>query len=266
MSLQELQNLLKYRDTAFVNIRDGKNIVANNINYQSLADYNNDISVYLSKYKELHSKLQIVPRLKNGTSSRAHGKPFTVILRPDSNTDSTSQTAVVTQVEKNDKMDVNGFMGLNAPQILDAFSAQRENALLKEQLRTINQELSSTKGERDSLRNENYDLKRKTDLYEHDKENAKPSAFDKLIEGVAANPNALTSILGMLGNRPGALNAAATAPAPAQNNLTGNKALLLKYAEEHPEQFCALYTEVINKLNTDEEFATTIKNLLNPIK
>lgn len=258
MNLQELHNLLKTRSVAYVNISDTQgNAIRSNIYFKDLSNYNNDISVLLQELSRKYDKVIITPRLRNGSSSKAYKKPLTVILKDSEQTVAT-QTEIQPKIQPQTMTNGN-FMGLNAPQILDAFSAQRENALLRDQLQSLNTEYATTKADRDSLLRELHEVKRKNDLYDYHEKNDKPSAFDKLIEGIAANPNALTSILGMVGNRgSGTLNASQ----PVSTKLEGSRSLLQDVAEKHPENYCQLYVAIINRMNSDENFAKLVNNEL----
>lgn len=260
MKLKELQKLLFEKKAVYINVSDElANALDRNVNYKTLENYNNDISVFFSKYLNEHRKVIVIPRLKNGSSSKPFGKPFTVILRDTNEPQQTSNEPKQTRsMEAN-----NSFMGLNGAQIMDAFASQRENASLKSDVKKLEEKLSATEAENKKLTEENVELRQKLILYEHDKENHKPSAIDKLIEGIAANPEALTGVLGMLASRPG-LNAAA----PSSNNvsLSGFKGKLQQYAEEHPENYCAVYTQIIERFNTDREFEEFILSELKNTK
>lgn len=257
MTLKELQKVLKNRPAAYINISDEhNNTIRNNVYFKDLGNYNNDISVLLKELSTKHDKVVVTPRLRNGTSSRAYKQPFTVILKGENPTEHVVPT--VTSTPTPAPM-TNGFMGLNAPQILDAFSAQRENRMLREQLTSLQTKYNAIEADREQKRSELEDAKRKIDRLELKQED-RPSAVDKLLEGIAGNPAALTSILGLLGNRGATqqLNAAQ----PVATSLEGNKALLQQVVDTHPEEYCKLYIAIINRLNTDEEFAKEVNNLL----
>lgn len=256
MTIKEVQKTIKRIKTAYLRITTIEgNVLINNVYYSDLDQYNNDISVLLATFRDKHERVILEVRRKNGSSSRLHQKPMTVILKNGVAT--ATPPPVATEINNNTNMN-GGFMGLNGPDILNAYSAQSENKSLKQTIQQLTAELNATKSDRDRLLNENHDLKIKTNLHDYQLENTKPSALDKLIESLAANPNALVSALSMLGgSRGGALQGAAHAP-----TLQGNQALLAKVAEEHPEAYCALYVQVINKLNEDEEFAKLVKKNL----
>src|SRR5699024_9642127 len=246
--------------TAYLKISttDG-DMLMNNIYYADLEEYNNDLSVLLSTFSNDYDRVVVEIRRRNGTSSRPHKPSFTVILKSSNTSQTTMQ---VTPAQPTQDAMGNGFMGLNAPDIMNAFSSQRENELLKQTIQQLTQDLNTTKADRDRLLSENHELKIKTNLHSYQIENSKPSAIDKLIEALASNPSALVSAVSLLGNRGAGtpLNAAKAA------ELNGAKALLQEVAETHPEAYCAIYVQVINKLNEDKEFADFVKEKINPKK
>ena len=257
MTLQELQNLLKTRSVAYVNISDTLgNAIRNNVYFKDLSDYNNDISVLLQKLSNDHDKVVLTPRLRNGSSFKAYKKPFTVILK------GTQKPVIAPPMTNSQPQAMNGnFGGLSAPQFYEAIAAQSQLSKLKQDYKELKDEFRAVKAQREKLRDEVNELRTNYKVQEV-QQNQQPSAIDKILEGIAANPNALTAILGMVGNRGATAPLNATQPIEQSLGLEGAKAKLMQVIEEHPENYCQLYVSIINRLNTDENFAKLVNNEL----
>lgn len=251
MNLGRVQEILKIRSNYFVNIKntDG-DFLFKNIYYQDLADYDNDISVLLNSLKDTNDSVVVEIRSPNGSSSRIY-KEVNVQLKSTTINDN-QQQSTINQQQQGMSLLGNNF-GLNGADIINAVAAQHENVRLKEYLSRAENALSEAKAKIEQLQSQLTDSK----IKEASIDNSKPSAFDKLLESVANNPELLINVVSGLASRgTGQLNAAA---APS---LTGAKQQLQSVAEEHPEQYCQLYLSIIQKFHKEPEFAELINKEL----
>jgi hypothetical protein len=162
---------------------------------------------------------------------------------------------------------LNGAFGLGMPEILDGYAAKRENEMLKEQIRQLQQDYKEERESKQKWREKATKFERENErhVYKEDIQR-EPSAFDKLIEGLAANPSAIPALIGAFRGNPAGLNSPQQ-PEPQTidplENYSEMQRALCETIGQLPDALCADLATIIARIaEPDEPFKKELIKLL----
>lgn len=190
--LNQLQQKLKARATFQLDVMDcvTEKYYAKAVNQAMLDEkYNGKLIDYLNSLKNAGlTKLQLIPRIKNGSGSKPGGIFVTVDFTTPQNPAPSPQIT---------NPGLNGSFGLGMPEILNGMTAQRELEIVKENYRKLEQDYRDEKEAKRKWRDkaEKYSRENERHQYKEDIQR-EPSAIDKLIDGLAQNPSAIPALIG----------------------------------------------------------------------
>lgn len=264
--LKDFQNKLKSRAAFQFNVIDcvSEKIVAKDINQEFLSkNHGGSLPEFLeSLNKKGFIKIQLMPRLKNGSTSKPGGANITVdFSKPpaqNKGTEASPQMPITSGL--------NGTFGLGMPEIMDGYAAKRENEMLKQQIRQLQEDY---KEERESKRKwrekaTKYERENERYIYKEDIQR-EPSAFDKLIDGIAQNPQMIPSLIGAFKgggglNSPQSENAQIVDPLENYSEL---QRALCETIGQMPDSLCNDLAEIISRIaEPDKEFIEGLKKIL----
>jgi hypothetical protein len=240
--------------------------VAQAINQDFLnKNFSGNLVEYLeSLRKKGFQKIQLVPRLKNGSTSKPGGPSITVDFNVPASTSQNNVAAIPPQMQI--PTGLNGSFGLGMPEIMDGYAAKRENEMLKQQIRQLQEDY---KEERESKRRwrekaTKFERENERHVYKEDIQR-EPSALDKLIDGIAQNPAMIPSLIGAFKGS-GGLNAPQHQQAelidPLENYSEMQRALC-ETIGQMPDTLCNDLAEIISRIaEPDKEFIQGLKKLL----
>jgi len=240
---------------------DKNKIIQKCITYQDLTKDSPDPVEYFVKLAESGIKtVQIAQKRKNGSSFVREGCGLNFAISTNKNVVASGSQALPAATQQQSLNNSIGLMGagnsfgLGLPQIMEMRSQADRYQELKEtfvEIKKLNDELVK---ENRKLENENLRHQLGVD--------SKPSAIDKLVEGIANNPSALPQIIASFkgGTTPG-LNA----PEP-QKQLSDTKStvvdLISNNAQVKDDHVAASYYVIVEGLKGNEKFLKDYSELL----
>tara|TARA_R110000823_G_scaffold102096_1_gene219075 strand:- start:80436 stop:81287 length:852 start_codon:yes stop_codon:yes gene_type:complete len=212
-------------------------------------------------------KIQLQPRLKNGTSSKSAGAFRMVDFT--SGGSSTAQNAVTSapaQMQMPAGLNAAASFGLGVPDILDGYAAKRELEALKELHRQLTADYKEEKSKKSELRDKLEKAERKLERYGYKEDiQREPSAIDKLIDGLAQNPAMIPQLIGAFKGGSG-LNAPNTQNAQIADSLDGYSDMQRGVCElvgQCPDEFCDDLATLISRVfENDKVFNKELKKLI----
>lgn len=231
----------------------------------SYEDLTRDSSTAIQYFEQLADKgiktVQIVKKRKNGSSFVREGCGLNFALSTNDNVAASGGLALPAATPQQIKpYDISGLgnpgnpFGLGAPEILDMRSKSDRYDELRKSYDEIKSENKDLVSENRKLENENLRHQLGVD--------SKPSAVDKLVEGIANNPGALPQIIASFkgGSVPG-LNA----PEP-QKLLSDTKStvvdLISNNQQVQDDHVAASYYVLVEALKGNEKFMDDYSTLL----
>lgn len=261
-------------------------IIQRRVNASFLANFNNDLSVYLDSLKSRYDRVIVRPRKKRGTSSQPYGEQVTVNLTNTQSAPSSTPKNTVTAetptaqpalpIQPLNGMAGNSF-GLNGEQVLSGYFAQKDNERLKAENEQLKKSLIDQKNEfttalkdqksKKNLYKEKYEkLDRKLERmdYEADKE---PSKLDKLIDGAIANPEMIPHLMGAFQGLKGATTPTTQIAVNQDESLSESAKFLINVARTYPENFTKEFAQIIQRYDqNDTAFVEHLRIKLTPLK
>lgn len=251
--LKRIEKKLLSQDTFQIDIMDvlSESIVERAINKKKLdEEHNGSLKSYLNNLNQKgFVKIQLIPRRRFGSSSKPAGAIVTVDFQKQK------------KMDQNFGFGLNGVSGLGMPEIMDGLAARRENQFLKSQLEELKRDLRDEKEAKSRWRDKAESLQRSNDIFEVRQNTEKePSALDKLIEGLAANPSAIPALIGAFKgsglNSPAAAIAAPSAYSEIQNAL-------IEMIVQLPDEICNDLATLISRIfENDKNFITDLRKLI----
>ena len=266
-NLKEIQNKLKARASYHLHIIDviSGSVFQKGID-QTFLDENHKGSLpeYLVTLKAKgYQKVQLMPRLKNGSSSKPAGATVTVDFTQNNQPTNTGQSITPPHTQS---FGLNGAMGLGMPEIMDGYAAKRENEMLKEQLRQLQADFKEEKEKKSVWRDRAEKAERKNERFSYKEDiQREPSSLDKLIDGLAQNPSAIPALIGAFKGS-GGLNA----PQPQQTQIinpiegyTDWQKQVVEMLQHCPDNFCEEIANLITRVSEgDKKFINELQRLL----
>jgi len=227
----------------------------------SLANYLNTLQA-----KGLQ-RIQLQPRLKNGSSSKAAGA-FRIVdfSAGGSSTAQNTVTAAPAQMQMPQGLNAAASFGLGVPDILDGYAAKRELETLKEQYRQLFADYKEEKTKKSDLRDKLEKAERKLERYGYKEDiQREPSAIDKLIDGLAQNPAMIPQLIGAFKGG-GGLNAPNPNNGQIADSLEGYSDMqraLCEMIGSCPDSFCEELATLISRVaEPDKPFIAELQKLL----
>jgi hypothetical protein len=263
--IKELQEKLQQRPAFQLDVMDciTEKVYQKAINQAYLnKNHGGSLPEYLQAiHKKGLQKIQLMPRLSNGNSSKPGGSAVNVDF-----TASTPQNNVtaVPQQTMMPGLNAAASFGLGMPEIMDGYAAKRELALKNEQFNQLLADYKEEKSKKTELRDKLEKAERKLERYGYKEDiQREPSAIDKLLDGLAQNPAMIPQLIGAFKGG-GGLNA----PQPAQtiDPLQGYSEMqraLCEMVAQCPDDFCEQLANLISRVaEPDKKFISELKKLL----
>lgn len=212
-------------------------------------------------------KIQLLPRLKNGSGSKPGGISLNVDFGAGSSTAKNNDTPAEVPPQMQIPQGLNGGMfGLGMPEIMDGYAAKRELASKIEDYNRLLNEYKEEKQKRQDLRDKLEKAERKLERYGYKEEiQREPSAIDKLIDGIAQNPAMIPQLIGAFKGG-GGLNAPNTQNAQIADSLDGYTEMQRGVCElvgQCPDEFCDDLATLISRVfENDKVFNKELKKLI----
>lgn len=242
---------------------DKNKIIQKCITYQDLTKDSPDPVEYFVKLAESGVKtVQIVQKRKNGSSFVREGCGLNFAISTNSNVVASGGQALpaATQQQSPIKnsfglMGASNPFGLGLPEIMEMRSQADRYGELKETFSEIKKRNEELEKENRKLENENLRHQLGVD--------SKPSAIDKLVEGIANNPSALPQIIASF--KGGGSNPGLNAPEP-QKILSDTKStvvdLISNNAQVKDDHVAASYYVLVEALKGNDKFLDDYSELL----
>lgn len=272
--LKELQEKLKSRPAFQLDVMDcvTEKVFQKAIN-QAYLDKNHGGSLPLflqSIQTKGLQKIQLLPRLKNGNSSKPAGTFITVDFPNGSATVQNNATsAPAPQQNMMPGLNAAATFGLGMPEIMDGYAAKRELQIWKQSAEKWEKLFEDEREKRKKLSNQIQELTRENDQHSWEKSTEKePSKFDKIIDGIFANPQqTIPALMGALQQfKGGGLNAPNQPSPQIVDTLEGYSEMQRTLCEtigECPDDFCAELATLISRVaEPDKLFIKELKKLL----
>lgn len=224
--------------------------------------HNGSLTNYLQSLKEKGmQKIQIIPRLRNGNSSKPGGAIRTVDF-----TQGQSQNQYHRSNIPQASNGLNGAFGLSAPEIFAGFAAKENNSRLEDQVRELKQDLRDEIGKSEILRSKVESLTLENNKHEYTSQIKRdPSPWENLLNGIAENPASIGAIFGgaksLIGlNSPQPQNAQVLDPL---SNYSDMQRALVDMIGHCPDTLCEDIANIIARLSEgDQEFGKSLKKIL----
>jgi len=234
----------------------------------SYEDLKKDFQTAIQYFEQLADNgiktVQIVKKRKNGSSFVREGCGLNFALSTNDNVAASGSQAqpVATPQRSQNNIGLMGAanpFGLGLPEIMDMRSNADRYKETKQALDELKKEFKELQLENKKLENEN--LEHQLGIKN------KPSAVDKLVEGIANNPSALPQIIASFkggGSTPG-LNA----PEPQKPSLSDTKCMVVDMVSNpqiQDEHVAASYYVLIEAAKGNKKFMEEYSNLLTKYK
>lgn len=243
---------------------DKEELIQKCISYE---DLNRDYSTAIQYFEQLADKdiktVQIWKKRKNGNSYKSKGCGLNFALSTNDNVAASGGLALPAATPQQSKPNygMSGLgnpgnpFGLGAPEILDMRSKSDRYDELRKSYDEIKSENKDLVSENRKLENEN--LRHQLGI------DSKPSAVDKLVEGIANNPGALPQIIASF--KGGGSNLGLNAPEP-QKLLSDTKStvvdLISNNQQVQDDHVAASYYVLVEALKGNEKFMDDYSKLL----
>ncbi len=210
-------------------------------------------------------EIQLIPRLRNGNTSKPGGASVTVDLTgstPQNNgTSATSQAPTQTPFFAG----LNGAFGLGMPEILNGMTAERENVMLRDQIKQLTADFKEEKESKRKWRDRATDYQRTNDINKIKETTIKESsAVDKLLDTLASNPAMIPQLLGAF--KGGGLNSPNVQDTQVSNPFEGYsemKTALCEMIGQCPDSLCEDLATLISRVaEQDKVFIKELSRLL----
>lgn len=242
---------------------DKQKAVTKCISYQDMVSrYGSAMGYFESLADDGVKAVQIQKKRKNGSAYVREGCGLNFALDIDDNVAASGSQAkpAATQQPSKTNMDFGGLgspstFGLGLPEIMDMRSNADRFKETKEAYEELKKEFKELQLENKRLENEN--LRHQIGV------ESKPSAVDKLVEGIANNPQALPQIIASFkssGNTPG-LNS----PQPEQPKLSDTKSTVIDFISNpqiNDEQVTLAYYALLEAAKGNQSFLKAYHKLL----
>ncbi|MDP2687526.1 MAG: hypothetical protein Q8O62_09905 [Aequorivita sp.] len=272
--LKNFQEILKSRPAFQLDVMDcvTEKVFQKAVNQVYLdKNHNGSLPAYLqAMHVKGLQKILLTPKLKNGNSSKPFGAPITVDFTEGSPPAQNGVTsAPVPQQMPVYPAGLNGAFGLGMPEIMDGFAAKRELEIWKMNCAKFEKLFEDEKEKRKKLTDKVSELLRENDKYSWEQTTEKePSKFDKIIDGIFANPSqTIPALMGAIAQfKGGGLNAPNTQNAQIVDPLEGYSDMqraLCDMVGQCPDSFCEELATLISRVaEPDQSFIKELKKLL----
>ena len=265
--LKELEIKLKDRRTFQLEVLDTVTgaIYQRAINQDYLDENNNgSLPEYLNSLKTKGlQKIQLIQKIKNGNTTKPGGEAVNVDFRSPQETLAEAPAQMQGPAAPG-LMGLAASFGLSMPEVMDGWAAKRELEMWKENYRKLETEYKEARERGSKWRERAEKYSRENERFGYKEEiQREPSAIDKLISGIAENPQMIPALIGAFKGG-GGLNAPQPAQlAPATEGYTEMQAALCEMIAQCPDNFCEVLANIISRVSEkDKPFEAGLKKLM----